>query len=310
MPLDLQKFAGTLPYWAGLFGKASIIFIGLIVISILVVIPNVKPALAVDVPVTVTIDHLVDLNQAEEVDFYPSVSIDGQIFTYDPTQASHDAFEDQDDISPGWVFTKVVDSNKGSIPISIAIWDEDAFLAGGDDHVDIFQGVGRSLDLTLDLASCAITGSINSACGEVITSTGLEDDRGSIQFHITTDDEPSIVRFDYCSKHPTSLICTGLQEVPRKPFVICCLPDPPVDLGIGNLKINESIVLSTSPNGSTIISKMPTELTGMLKYEGHPSVLTSPKGITNGSAANTSTTSMTNGSLANTTATNMGGLAK
>ena len=80
--------------------------------------------------------------------------------------------------------------------------------------------------------------------------------------------------------------------MPQKPFVICCLPDPPIDLGIASLKINESIVLGTNSNGSTVISKIPTQFTGMFNDEGALRAVPSLGDMINSSLTNASTASM------------------
>ena len=162
---------------------------------------EISNLLRISIPRTLGTDHLVDLDQVEDVDFFPIVTIAGESFVTDP-------IVDSDDVSPNWVFTQEVDSNAGSIPITIDIWDKDAFFAGADDHVDISQGAGRSLVMTLNLATCTISGGVNGDCGQVISSTGLDDDKASIEFQVTSG---SIGRFDYCDKHPTSFICKGIQ---------------------------------------------------------------------------------------------------
>ena len=158
----------------------SVIFIGMIVISMMLAFPNVNPAFAFPVPITVTIDRVVNLDQAEDTDFFPSVTINGG------DEFSAAPVEDSDDISPpNWVFTKEVDSNAGSIPITIDIWDEDDFFQGANDHEDIFLEDGRTLNLNLQLAPCVVTGAtINGICGSTHTSLGLEEDRAYIEFHV------------------------------------------------------------------------------------------------------------------------------
>ena len=89
--------------------------------------------------------------------------------------------------------------------------------------------------------------------------------------------------------------------MPQKPLVICCLPDPPIDLGVDSLKINESIVLRTNPDGSTIISKVPTHLTGMFVYQGLPEEA-NLEDMANNTLGNTSATDMANNTLGNTSA--------
>lgn len=156
--------------------KISIVFIGLIVISVLILFPNIKPALAFNVPVIVSIDRVVNLDQSEATDFFANVMIAGG------DSILSDVIDDEDDISPGWIFTKEVDSNIGSIPISIEIWDDDGFLTFANDHEDILKEDGRTLNLNLNLAPCTITGAVSGICGSTLSSLGLEEDRAYIEF--------------------------------------------------------------------------------------------------------------------------------
>ena len=173
-------------------GNIGIIVTGCIVISMLFVmlfvISNVKSTFAFPVPVTLTIDRLQNLNLNDPYgpDFYPMVTIDGQEFryTYAPSEGH--------DISPGWNFTKIVDSNVKNIPISIAIWDYDTGLTGEDDWVDISIGQNeRNLNLNLRLAPCAFTGGENgpsAICGFATSWNGIESDSAIITFHINAQE--------------------------------------------------------------------------------------------------------------------------
>ena len=67
----------------------------------------------------VTIDQLHELDVIDTTsgdDFYAKVTINGETFTTD-------VIEGNDNPSPNWIITKSVDSNSGTVPVSIEIWD-------------------------------------------------------------------------------------------------------------------------------------------------------------------------------------------
>ena len=68
--------------------------------------------------------------------------------------------------------------------IRIELWDDDGGLRFGEDHVDVTSSEGRNLDLTLDLDSCSINGSVSGSCGATIVSSGTSDDRARIHFQV------------------------------------------------------------------------------------------------------------------------------
>ncbi len=152
---------------------------GVLILSLVGVAPQ---SLAED-EVTVTIERVEQLECVDETlwwcgsdgDFYAKVVIDG-------TSSESSPIDDDADISPNWAFRKTVTS--ASIGIRLEIWDSDGGLRFGDDHVDITPGGGRSLDLTLNVASCTISGGVSGSCGTTLVSSGTSDDRAGVRFRI------------------------------------------------------------------------------------------------------------------------------
>ena len=79
---------------------------------------------------------LDDFERGGAEDFYAVVTIAGDESDNEDT-AEQQAFEDMEDISPGYKFPARVDSGLGTIPITIEIRDEDGFLRWDDDHADV-----------------------------------------------------------------------------------------------------------------------------------------------------------------------------
>ncbi len=144
------------------------------------------------VTVRVVIERVVDQGCFEyyvfgcgDPDFYAVVNIDGQEFE---TQA----IIDDGWIEPNWQFSLPIDfTTRRTIPITIDIYDEDGGLRINDDHADITIGSGHTLQLTVDLSSCSVSGEIAGGCGESLTSHGHfgddYDEDASIEFYIEVD---------------------------------------------------------------------------------------------------------------------------
>jgi hypothetical protein len=146
---------------------------------------SAQPVAAIDVSVRVTIERIRALDGfgAEDADFYAVVNIDGNEFD-NKDSPSQDANEDDDDISPNWEFARSVDASRGSIPLTINIFDEDGFLRFDDDHADVDSRPGRGLELSVTLAPCAISGDFNDGCGVSLVSAGTQDDRAELTFKV------------------------------------------------------------------------------------------------------------------------------
>jgi len=112
----------------------------------------------------------IDANSA--ADFYAQVTIAGETFKSEPIQ-------DNDDIEPGWVFTKKVAG--GVHNVKIAIIDKDVTK---DDAVDVNRvGGKRDLDFRVHTGRCIITGfSEPYRCGATIFRSGYEKRRAEVSF--------------------------------------------------------------------------------------------------------------------------------
>ncbi len=110
----------------------------------------------------------------DEADFYAQVNL------HDVEQRTPSV--ESDDTRPNWEVSARLPLDLGSIPLTLAIYDADGGLRGDDDHADILDGPGRDLQLTLDLATCAISGHLTGACETQLTSSG--DDGGDEEVQV------------------------------------------------------------------------------------------------------------------------------
>lgn len=100
---------------------------------------------------------------------------------------------ESDDFRPDWEVSTRLSLALGSVPVALAIYDADGGLRGDDDHADILSGAGRDLQLTLDLATCAVTGHLTGTCGVQLTSSGDDggDEEVQVWFRIEVVRSPS-----------------------------------------------------------------------------------------------------------------------
>ena len=86
----------------------------------------------------------------------PKYRIDG--FAFQDTESQN---TETTDFSPFWRFTRNVDQDLGSIPITLQIWDDDTSIAAPDDIIDVnpIDGV-QELSLSLNLNTGAWTGDV------------------------------------------------------------------------------------------------------------------------------------------------------
>lgn len=98
------------------------------------------------------------IDSGGKADFYPKITIDGQIYT-DRVLQDFAEFEDP------WLEIHFVDDSASEIPIKIAIFDEDDTDADGfykDDICDINPKAGKSeIDFRFNLKDSSLTGDIN-----------------------------------------------------------------------------------------------------------------------------------------------------
>jgi uncharacterized repeat protein (TIGR01451 family) len=144
------------------------------------------PAVAVPglVTVRVTIDKVSAIDCFEgtiagecmgRADFYAVVTIDGAELPQSETIDD----ENNADPSPDWVFERAIDIARGTIPVSIQVYDEDGGLRYDDDQADV-SPVGGGDDLNIDLAVrlqpvCEVSGDVTLAadqCGSLVTTDG------------------------------------------------------------------------------------------------------------------------------------------
>ena len=131
-----------------------------------VVLATSRPA-AAGTPVTVTVTILsvfeVSCDEGALVpcpdDYYARVNIAGQGFQ----QSGHQDNPDPADVHPNWQFTRTTDSDLGTVPIVIELWDHDHSSA--DDQLNVSSS-GDAIDLTLDLA-------LGTWSGDVPLNTGF-----------------------------------------------------------------------------------------------------------------------------------------
>lgn len=168
----------------------------LLLVAPIVLLATVQPAAAVDVELRVTIDRIRALDNfgtatfPEAADFYAVVTIDGNEFD-NKDSPSQDALEDRDDISPGWEFSESVDASRGSVPVTVTIYDEDGFLRTDDDRADLDPGPGDSIELTVDLTPCAVSGDLTDDCGAPLVTGGVDDDSAEITFRVSVVEPPA-----------------------------------------------------------------------------------------------------------------------
>lgn len=165
--------------WTGRAMLKRVVSVGVFLLALVGAVPQGFA----DDEVTVTIERVEQLDCVDPTlwwcgsdgDFYARVVIDGDSFESSP-------IDDDADISPNWTFRRTMSSR--NINIRIEIWDSDGFLRFGDDHVDITSSGGRSLDLTLNIDSCTISGGVSGSCGATLVSSGTSDDRAQVRFRV------------------------------------------------------------------------------------------------------------------------------
>lgn len=176
-------------------GKFASILVSVALGVSVVALPAPTLAATGTVTVRVTIDKVSALDCFEgstpfgcagSADFYSVVTIDGvELPASSPIDDQNNA-----DPNPDWVFERAVDATKGSVPVSIAIYDEDGAFRLGDDHADIDPTNGgdtSNLDLTVRVAPvCQVSGDATLApdqCGKLVSSSGTADNNKARVFY-------------------------------------------------------------------------------------------------------------------------------
>jgi uncharacterized repeat protein (TIGR01451 family) len=128
-----------------------------------------------------------------EADFYSVVTIDGAEFPQSETIDD----ENNADPNPDWVFERQIDIARGTIPVSIQIYDEDGGLRFNDDQADVSPVQGGD-DLNLDIAVrlapvCAVSGDVTLApeeCGHQVATDGdADEERARLFWRIEVIDQ-------------------------------------------------------------------------------------------------------------------------
>ena len=136
----------------------------------------------------------------ESEDFYACVSIGG-LETCNEDTPSSDAFEDMEDISPNWEFSRQVDAAPGSTDVIIEIRDEDGFLRLGDDHVDVTSNAGRNLGITVTFVACAVSGELSGACDTTLITSGASDEKAELRIRVEVGATPSAANLNLRCTH-------------------------------------------------------------------------------------------------------------
>lgn len=154
---------------------------------------EVKPV--VPVKFTLTVEEVSASDCAfgtfcdDPADFYARVKIDDQ-----ELDNREGVVPNKDKITPNWEFSKDIDRTRNSIPLAIAIYDDDG---NNDDHADLKSTSGRDLNLTLDINAClsggdsALIGDINGQCDVTLVSKGNEDESVEIKFRVELEPPPT-----------------------------------------------------------------------------------------------------------------------
>lgn len=136
----------------------------------------------------------MDIVPCDGASFYSVVTFDGAIFS-NLRQTS--AWYGRDQIMPNWQFVWDTHS-QDTVDVDIEVWDEDGFLRGADDQLDLDPAGAqnfhaRRLSFRVDIQECmndtqfALTGEATGRCGRV-TSTGLEPGiRGTIVLDVSVE---------------------------------------------------------------------------------------------------------------------------
>jgi hypothetical protein len=147
-----------------------------------------EPAFADGVRVAFRISRVVELESQDgdggDGDWYARVQIGSN-----PVQESSE--ESGDDIRPRWIFTGEVDPTDGPVLVTVQLFDEDDFIADGDDHADID---GRDHDLDLEILYDPVQQTWE---GEVPRGVTFSEGDGDHDFPEVNDGRRAHIEFDF-----------------------------------------------------------------------------------------------------------------
>jgi hypothetical protein len=107
-------------------------------------------------------------------DFYARITIAGENFDHGPTDGFDDLIPQPVD---SWKGEKVLEVDTQSpAAVSITVAESDGGLNFGDDACDITPNEGTTLDLTVPLIPCSVTGDATGACATSIKVGGVGDE--------------------------------------------------------------------------------------------------------------------------------------
>lgn len=160
-----------------------------------------------------------DLNGADKrlgigtsADLYARITVGNQEFT--------EAMQlDQNEIRPAWTTIKFLDAGLSTTAVHYELWDEDQ-PSSSDEHLDIHPaGNQQNLDFLYNLNTHQIGGvgleGVFDSPGRLLTMQGTAEDRGRVQFFITTK----------------TLAQTGIRTVPGRGGVLVPITPPVVNPG-------------------------------------------------------------------------------
>lgn len=139
--------------------------------------------------VTVDLTRIKAINNPDngwfgnDADYYSKITIDGSTKTTG-------VITNDNDISPNWSHTRVVDGNSRYVSIGIEIFDQDGGLSGADDRIDVDSKSGyRDINLWYDLLTNQISGDVTGFGGFTLSSTGSGDsNRATAWFKVIEGD--------------------------------------------------------------------------------------------------------------------------
>jgi len=160
-------------------GRRGLLACAAVVLALFAFAP--ASAAASFVTVRVTVDKISALDCFEgtvpftdlcagAADFYAIVSIDGHEQKLGPIKDDNNA-----DPPSNWLFDQSVDVERGRVPVSIEVRDEDGEFRLGDDHADIDRTNGgntSNLDFDVNLAPCTLAGDTTAPCDRFTSTSG------------------------------------------------------------------------------------------------------------------------------------------
>ncbi|MDQ4132968.1 MAG: hypothetical protein M3179_07105, partial [Actinomycetota bacterium] len=144
--------------------------------------------------VTVVIERMFDLHDdadcCDGADFFAEVFFDSDAGRRTPM------IEDRRDVTEDFAVTKpAVPLSRGSVPITIVIWDEDGGLNGPDNIMDADPDAGEgdeAVNFAVNLNDCLVSGEVQGGCSQTLTSQGdAGDEAARVEFRVEITDPES-----------------------------------------------------------------------------------------------------------------------